>query len=135
MSTKNCQTMVVDDDPIYTMLMKKMLESNSFGSSLNDFSNGQTALEFLRENYQTDTIFIIFLDINMPVLDGWEFLDKIADFTTPENTLVLMVSSSIDQSDMDRANSNCYVIKYLAKPVLSSTLVELKAQIESRVAS
>lgn len=127
------QTLIVDDDPIYTMLMKKLLESNGFNPPPHAFDNGQLALDYLRENHQSDEAHVIFLDINMPVLNGWEFLDEISDFASRDKTFVLIVSSSINQSDMDRANSNKYVIRYLTKPILSSTIVELKNWIESRL--
>lgn len=128
------RTLIVDDDPIYTMLMKKLLESNGFNPPPRSFDNGQLALDYLKENHQSNEAHVIFLDINMPVLNGWEFLDEISDLASRDKTFVLIVSSSINQTDMDRANNNKYVIRYLAKPILSNTVVELKNWIESRLA-
>jgi len=128
------RTLIVDDDPIYTMLMKKLLEKNGFDPPLRSFENGRLALDYLKENHKSDEAHVIFLDINMPVLNGWEFLNEIAAFASPAKTFVLIVSSSINQSDVDRANSNEYVIRYLTKPILSDTVEELKNWIASRLA-
>lgn len=127
------QTMIVDDDPIFVMMFKKIIANESFYNSPKDFSNGLLAKEYLKSEYDPSTNYIIFLDINMPVMNGWEFLEHICEFADPKNTMVFIVTSSINQADMVRAKENEYVIKYLTKPILGATLVEIENWIENRL--
>ena len=131
----NLTTLVVDDDPIFVMMLKKLLDREPFYKEPKDFGNGQMAMDFLKPNYDPATNYVIFLDINMPVMNGWEFLEGIKEFADPKNTLVFIVTSSINQADLVRAKENDYVIKYLTKPILSATIAELKNWIEERLAA
>lgn len=128
------QTMIVDDDPIFAMMFKKIIARESFFNSPKEFGNGLLASEHLKSTYDPSTSYIIFLDINMPVMNGWEFLAAISEFAYPKNTLVFIVTSSINQADLVRSKENEYVIKFLTKPILSNTIIELKKSIKERLA-
>ena len=69
--------MIVDDDPIFRYISEKKIEKVSSDLVINSYSNGKEALDFLHENYADENFYYIFLDINMPVMDGWEFLGKL----------------------------------------------------------
>lgn len=120
---------IIDDDHIYVNLIKRILEAKNLCDNLLVFKNGQEGINYfeaLLENLTEDNIpEIIFLDINMPVMDGWQFLD---DFTKIKNKFgkvitLYIVSSSINPLDVKRAKEISSVKDYLIKPV---TIEELE---------
>ncbi len=129
----NYQTLIVDDDPVLIFLMKKLLTRNSFDSFPQVFENGQEALTFFKEDYNKENTYVILLDINMPVLNGWEFLAAIESFADPENTLVFIVTSSVNQSDLDMAYDNRFVLKLFSKPIFGDTIDFIQAVVNDRL--
>ncbi|WP_103866599.1 response regulator [Aquimarina sp. I32.4] len=123
MSQKIGLACIIDDDNMYVNLVKKIVETRSLCKNLMVFQNGKDALnhfEAILTNLDNKTIpEIIFLDLNMPVMDGREFLDN---FTKIKNKIgkvitLYVVSSSINPVDIERAKSINLVKDYLVKPV------------------
>jgi len=114
--------LLVDDDPVYTMIMRKLLQMQNLSAQCESFNNGLSAVDYLRERYKEDELNLIFLDINMPILDGWGVLERIDNFASPENVGVIVISSSVNEKDVRRANSSRFVIDFLIKPVLGEHL-------------
>jgi len=121
---------IIDDDNMYVNLVKRIVEAKKLCKNLMIFQNGMEALEYfeaLLNNLEKKCIpEIIFLDLNMPIMDGWEFLDN---FTKIENKLgktitLYIVSSSINPVDIERAKQSNTVKDYLIKPV---TIHDLEA--------
>lgn len=129
------KTLIVDDDPIFVMMLKKLLGRDSFYHDPQDFNNGQLAMNYLKPNYDPASNFVIFLDINMPVMNGWEFLEGIREFANPKNTLVFIVTSSINDADANAAANNEYVLEFLTKPILGPKLQAVKEKITETVNS
>lgn len=115
-------TLIVDDDPVVVYLIDRFLKRNAFYENPVSFENGQQALEYMNRYYNRHDYFIVFLDINMPVMDGWDFLESLKSFAHLDNTMIFIVTSSIDMSDQDRAAINPFVLKYIIKPVFSQTI-------------
>jgi CheY-like chemotaxis protein len=97
---------LVDDDSIFQFTATRLLESSKLAQNILHFENGAEALTFLREKALQKEFLpdYLFLDINMPFVDGWMFLE---DFTTLKSSLakdisIYMVSSSIDPRDLNR---------------------------------
>lgn len=113
--------MLVDDNEIDNIINEKIIEANSFADQVMVFQTGQEALDYLGENQDNqDTLpEIVFLDINMPIMDGFQFLEDFEKFsdTVLEKCKIIMLSSSISPKDIDRAASSKYVKKYLNKPL------------------
>ena len=111
--------MIVDDDPIFRYISEKKIEKVSSDLVINSYSNGKEALDFLHENYADEIFYYIFLDINMPVMDGWEFLGKLekAAFIKTGNVSIHIVSSSVDESDIKKSESYGLVQGFLHKPL------------------
>ena len=105
----NFNTIIVDDDSVLIILMKKIIERLNFPSPPSTFESGDIALDFLRDNYNTKEVFCILLDINMPFMNGWEFLDELKKFALPQNTFVFAIrvckmtsrTSKIDQGKVE----------------------------------
>ena len=116
---------VIDDDPLFQHLMKRWIDKLLQGCELLQFENGKLAIEFFRINVETAVSLpqLIFVDINMPFLNGWQFLDE---FNTLKKNdylpAVYMASSSSDRVDIDKASAYKDLKGYLIKPIAPSEL-------------
>jgi CheY-like chemotaxis protein len=113
--------MLVDEDEIDNIINQKIIESSSFAERIEVFRSGQDALDFLSANAHNSFELpdLIFLDINMPLMDGFQFLEEFEKQSEPVHAKcrIIMLSSSISPRDIDRAASNKFVKKYLNKPL------------------
>jgi CheY-like chemotaxis protein len=129
METKAPIIALVDDDKVFQLTASRTLKAAQLSDKILQFDNGEEALDFLRDHArESDTLpDYIFLDINMPFVDGWMFLDDYADLKTnlSKPIEIYMVSSSIDPRDMDRARQNANVRAYIIKPVTREKFIEL----------
>lgn len=117
---------IIDDDPISTIILKKNLELVSISQEIETFSNGKDAFDYLEKKYLKDEKYIIFLDINMPEMNGWEFLSKCEPLITSQNTTIYLLTSSINKADMEKAMQFSIIEKYLSKPICKEVLIEIK---------
>jgi len=115
---------IIDDDKIYVNLVKKIIEIKKLSENLLIYKNGKEALDYFKEIMENATDEnklpdIIFLDLNMPVMDGWEFLNEFIKIKNSLNKKITLyvVSSSIDPRDLERAKSFNLVTDYLIKPI------------------
>jgi len=116
--------MLIDDNPIDNLINKKMVEKENFSKSVLVYENAKQALEFLKTANETDLPDIIFLDINMPEMNGFEFLDAFAglDEKVIRKSRIIMLSTSDSFKDLNRANQNRFVYKFLNKPLNDQVL-------------
>jgi len=115
---------VVDDDKMVLFIQEKMLNAASFCKSISKFSDAQDALDQIK-NEKTNEI-VILLDINMPYMSGWEFLQKIESIELQTKVNIIMVTSSINPEDEEEARGQKLVIDFLIKPVKIDNLNKLK---------
>lgn len=120
-------TLVIDDDSIFVFLARKMITATGIHPDPQLFPNGKLALDHLASTKGGEA-FLIFLDINMPVLDGWGFLDKLDDVGIGDRCTVVIVTSSSDPADRTKAAYYRNVQAYLEKPVTRSVYEELKTR-------
>ncbi len=120
---------LVDDDKIFQLTAMKTIKATAITDAVLQFENGEDALQFIRENSANSDSLpdYIFLDINMPLIDGWMFLE---DYDSLKQSLskpinIYMVSSSIDPRDIERAKKNQNVKGYVVKPVTREKFIEL----------
>ena len=129
------QILCVDDDPITLMLCKKVIIKASFSNEIITSQNGEEALCYFNtlkyansENQLEKHPQLIFLDLNMPVMGGWEFLDHFnsADFSEFKNIKVVVLSSTIDPEDLEKSTTYPMVIDFLSKPITLPMLEYIK---------
>jgi len=115
MEAKKMNIWLIDDDEIYIYTAQKCIEQLSYIADLKIFKNGDLALDALK-NVSTLKPDVIFLDLHMPILNGWQFVKEFENYQL-SNTKLFMVTSSIDESDMKEAKNHTVVTAYLLKPV------------------
>ncbi|MEQ6118702.1 response regulator [Reichenbachiella sp. MALMAid0571] len=120
---------VIDDDEVFQLIIKKQLEMRNFSCEILRFSNGQESINFLKDNIQYSEKLpqLIMLDVNMPIKDGWEFLEeyKHLPFDTKKSIMLYMVTSSVIQTDIDRAAKNEDIHSFISKPITNQNLDEI----------
>ena len=123
------QVCVIDDDEIYIYLIKKSLAALELEHAVNAYSNGAEALKGFRLliDQQKPIPEIIFLDINMPIMDGWEFLKAFREIQAklPVKIPIYIISSSIAVEDKEKAKLYPEIAGYLNKPVELETLASI----------
>ncbi|WP_256011064.1 response regulator [Desertivirga xinjiangensis] len=112
---------IIDDDPIHQRIAQIMIEKHNIYDEFKSYTEAGKALEYLQQNIAAADALpdVILLDLNMPVVDGWDFLEK---FDTFRNALsksikIYIVSSSVDEKDIMRSQSYAYVHGFISKPL------------------
>lgn len=125
---------IIDDDPISVFGIKRSMKETNFSDDVVVYTNGQEALDGLTKmlNEGKKLPSIIFLDLNMPIMDGWEFLDDFIKIpnTNTDKVIIFIVSSSMDPRDMIKAKSYSMVNNYILKPILRKDLVRLMSELD-----
>lgn len=127
--------MCIDDDPITLMLFKKVVQKASFAKDIINAINGQQAISLINtinnNPNQEKKPEIIFLDLNMPIMGGWEFIDlfNTSNYQNLKNTKIVILTSTIDPEDIKKSKSYPNVIEFLPKPITVEMLNDLKAKI------
>ncbi|MDO7173269.1 response regulator [Mariniflexile sp. AS56] len=119
--------LIVDDDPVIRKLTARMLKITGFSVEPLVFKDGSEAFEFLKLEAPSEIRYIIFLDINMPKMNGWEFLQHIEKENFKFDKIIYLITSSVDQEDHDRALSNKQVSSIITKPFTLVKMASLKA--------
>lgn len=107
---------LVDDDPINNLINRRLLGKIGIGNRIEEFLSGQDALEKIKSLPEGESL-LIFLDINMPVLNGWEFLDSYLALYPDRVDKIVILSSSIDFQDRQKAMGYSIVSGFLEKPL------------------
>jgi CheY-like chemotaxis protein len=108
---------LIDDDDITNMLHQFFLEEYFPDASIVVFSQAELALKAISENAPLPDY--IFLDINMPVMDGWEFMDELSKMANPNfgNLHIHILTSSLDPSDFSKAELSPLIQGFISKPL------------------
>lgn len=131
------QILCIDDDPITLMLCKKVITKSEFSNEIITAQNGEEALhhfntlKYTSNKNITKRPQLIFLDLNMPVMGGWEFLDHFTsmDYSEFNSANVIVLSSTIDPDDLAKAKKYPIIIDFLSKPITLPMLEYLKKKI------
>ncbi len=121
MDTKFDRVLLIDDNDIDNFINERMITTSNFSKQVIVKNSAESALDHLRRNSDsTETLpQVIFLDLNMPVMDGFGFLEEYEKMndTIKQFCKIIVLSSSISAEDINRASTNQYVVKYLNKPL------------------
>ncbi|MCC9166626.1 response regulator [Pontibacter harenae] len=124
-------TYIVDDDKISTFLTEHILEG--FSKELKCFSSAEAALEEIItvEAERKTHPFVVFLDLNMPIMDGWDFLEAISlkQERLKNRCKIVILTSSIDEEEKRRSAEYNLVLKFLSKPLDKSGLASIQDMI------
>ncbi len=119
---------VIDDDKIYVYGLKKLISLKQLCPNLIEFSNGKDAIDFFNDpQNQLHLPDIILLDINMPIMNGWDFMEHYVQIMPRlgKKIIIYMVSSSISDEDIKRAKNITEISDYVIKPVSQDRLAQL----------
>ena len=119
---------IIDDDPFNNLICKMAVENTLDNVNVTTFEDPEEALIFIQEQYTNMSIpSIVLLDINMPTMTGWQFLEEFAKFDEAIRTQfnIYIVSSSVDQRDIDRANNNALIKGMISKPIKKENILSI----------
>ena len=118
--------LVIDDDDINIFIIKKIVEKTGYDVNMVAKANGLLAIDHLKATLgQDDFPHLVLIDINMPVLNGWEFLDAYEDLNISKRVDMYMLSSSVYENDIEKAKTYAKVKGFISKPLSIERLIDL----------
>ncbi len=130
------QFILIDDDPMNNLICKLTIEMTLGQTDVKAFVNPESGLEYIQTHFSnatSDASALLLLDINMPIMSGWEFLEMFDNlsFEVKDRVKICILSSSIDERDKERSYANKNVLDFLVKPLTDKdiqriTTMELK---------
>lgn len=118
--------LLIDDSKPVTFFNKVILERSGLFKTIEISQNGLEAVELLDKGFTPD---IIFLDLNMPVMNGWEFLEEYSSKMIEHCTIILLLGTPLTESDMSRLSDYHFVYGIKAKMLSAATITEIKKNI------
>ena len=115
--------LLIDDDSILNFVHRKMLNNLFPSIPIIVKENGWLALQYINSNQ--DCSYLVLLDINMPVMNGWKFLDAVDNNINGNKFQIHILTSSIDKSDMEKADQYEQVRSYIQKPLKIEKVKEI----------
>ena len=122
---KFTDVLLVEDDPITIMVCDRIIKMASFADKVKSCENGKIALDYLLSFSKNEVIPpIIFLDINMPVMNGWDFLEEFDEIRDRFQSLprIYLLSSTVDPEDYKKAKRFSLVEDFISKPLSKEAL-------------
>jgi CheY-like chemotaxis protein len=121
---------IVDDDTVYRMIASRTLNLINSSLVIDECENGEVGLSCLKKQNNLHQRIVVFLDINMPVLDGWSFLEQLEknNFYKLSKLNIYVVSSSTDKSDILKAKEYGFVKGFIHKPLTREDIKAIVAE-------
>ena len=122
--------MIIDDNLIDLYISSRIITKNNFGKKVLQYSSAIEALKYLQENQDNNSQLpeVIFVDIYMPGMSGFEFMKEYDKLSTPLKDLckVFIISSSLDEQDLNCANNDKNIVAMKEKPITKEFLTDLQ---------
>ncbi len=115
---------LIDDDPINNLINKRLINKLNLSPKTIEFLEAEKALFYLKKPNIEKKILIL-VDINMPVMNGWDFLDKYVELENKRDDRIIMLSSSIDFQDRQKSEEFPFVSGFIEKPLTHEKLETL----------
>lgn len=130
---KKYRFILVDDDRLVLTFSRMLIQKNLGDVDVHAFTEAEVALQFLKSvqsSAENNKPVVLLLDINMPTMTGWEFLEHFEslDDQTKDQVKIFILSSSVDGRDLERARKDHHVVDFLVKP-LSRTALDSIAKV------
>lgn len=119
------RTLIVEDDDLFALLHNLQIKKSGMSEAPEIYRHGLDAAEAIEAARDTGDHFLLLLDINMPIMNAWEFLDHIQNTGYQQQVMVVIVSSSINETDRRKAFSYPQVVGFIQKPFRSEDCQEL----------
>ena len=122
---------IIDDDPITVFGMRKMLDSIVSCKTIHTFVNGKLAIDGIKEILESNQEIpeVIFLDINMPIMDGWQFLKEFISLPIEHKVRINIITSSIDSTDKQNwklyKDKTHHIVTYNNKPIREQDIADI----------
>ena len=121
--------LLVDDDKIFQYLTQKIIETTNLVNKIKIFSNGFEAIAFLSTYSDKPELLpdIILLDLNMPIMDGWQFLEEYVRIkpNIAKQITIYILTSSIDPADIKKSEEISEVSDFIIKPITKDKFINL----------
>ena len=123
------QFILIDDDPMNNLICKLTIEMTMGECEIKAFVNPELGFEYVQSDFSKlkDTSALLLLDINMPIMSGWEFLELFDNLNYPvkDRVRICILSSSIDDRDKERSYANKNVADFLVKPLTDKDIIRI----------
>lgn len=124
------QIIFIDDDEAINFYHKHLIKKSNVSEDSKFFDNAESALGYFSEISKDDTIpDVILLDINMPKIDGWEFLKQYDKLKLKKSPIIIILTTSLSERDMARASENGLVHSLVQKPISAEQLEKLALEL------
>ena len=120
--------LIIDDDPISVFLTKKVIEKADINAHVLTYDNAINALSLFKKINDINEIpDVIFLDLNMPIMNGWEFIDHFSklDEQIKAKVTLFILSASDNHNDISRAAKYSFIKRYISKPIRVNQIKDL----------
>jgi CheY-like chemotaxis protein len=129
MMMKQPHFIIVDDDPTNNFITKRVIKKISPHADVITFTDPEEGLDCILSTIVKPNSgeAILLLDINMPTMTGWQFIEHLEQESTvfSERLLIYILSSSVDSADKERAKANPHIIDYIMKPLRAEAVIHL----------
>jgi len=136
-SDRSIKVMLLDDDEVNNFICSSIIQKSIPESRVISFLNGKQGLDYLesllgKNDYNLPDL--IFVDINMPVMNGWEFLDRYKKIANrfSKKIVLMMLTASISDKDVKKAKTYDIVDDYISKPLKQEELTKVREDILAR---